>query len=904
MIWEMLRRSNKIWQNYGKKTLTCLPTLSPSFPVSANNESCNIYDEQDKLGKFASNTFGLELNMECEKPVNCKKPQGEDEEAETEEEEEEVKFKGAKFDEGAVCKQITFANNQTLLVNEVSLSKSSTCTSGTTVCMNSPRQNRAMLEYMQAEKAWHKYLERNRSVIVDTFQGQFKSTVVCSACDHVSVTFEPFMYLSLPLPHAMERQIAVVWVPLNHHQPMRYLVNLIKTQTVKQLRVNLMTMIFGENVPPPNDVVLAEVFDNHVARVLEDGTHLRYVNDDYRQIYAFEMAPKPDLNIMHPNNLYCSYGDFVMADSGDDNRWRTRDDDVITESGDVSTAIDDVTTDDITTENTDVNNTEDSNDVVMQSAEKDYTTDAAQGDVFSNIGYFDAGMLGNYDSRDMQSDAMQQTFSQPNNDWNVPSNSNAPTTLTDEVDSADINNQTGDVSTSWVPNNADTHPWTDDTLNQYPNNESNIAVDWRSCAVCLEELPNHELLTHLSCGGSLCHVCLEATSKHYGTAGFQCPVCTAEVNPAEDFVAAPPPTDEKASKRVLSIPVQFRYDYEEDGQRKMKLFGHPRMVFLANEIQGEVLFCAIERLMPFQSVYKIVLTDGQGYHCSRCMYNLHCSGCELVREVDISLQSGDHLTVVYDDVIPHQFEYSEQMSDHESMNDLRKQTPLTLQDCFRAFTESELLDEHNPWYCPKCEQNQCARKTLTVWRYPETLVVYLKRFVFHELCSTKLDNKVLFPVEGLDVSGFISGPVDDSLVYDLQSCVCHFGGVNAGHYTAYSKNALTGPWYYYNDEMTSQQEPNETDASSVYVLFYQRRGPQMDFLPASSQPRETHPDQNNTRDTSDLIKSLGKEDSEEDSAINHEEIDRLLEQLQSCESNDDGTQGDNSNGEKGFDFYN
>ena len=32
--------------------------------------------------------------------------------------------------------------------------------------------------------------------------------VVCSECHHVSVTYEPFMYLSVPLPHAMERQLS------------------------------------------------------------------------------------------------------------------------------------------------------------------------------------------------------------------------------------------------------------------------------------------------------------------------------------------------------------------------------------------------------------------------------------------------------------------------------------------------------------------------------------------------------------------------------------------------------------------------------------------------------------------------------------------------------------------------
>ena len=51
-----------------------------------------------------------------------------------------------------------------------------------------------------AEEAWKNHLKRNRSVIVDLFQAQLKSTVVCPKCDGVSITFDPFMYLSLPFP--------------------------------------------------------------------------------------------------------------------------------------------------------------------------------------------------------------------------------------------------------------------------------------------------------------------------------------------------------------------------------------------------------------------------------------------------------------------------------------------------------------------------------------------------------------------------------------------------------------------------------------------------------------------------------------------------------------------------------
>lgn len=51
-----------------------------------------------------------------------------------------------------------------------------------------------------AAESWEDHLKRNKSIIVDLFQGQLKSTLVCPQCHHVSTTFDPFMYLSLPLP--------------------------------------------------------------------------------------------------------------------------------------------------------------------------------------------------------------------------------------------------------------------------------------------------------------------------------------------------------------------------------------------------------------------------------------------------------------------------------------------------------------------------------------------------------------------------------------------------------------------------------------------------------------------------------------------------------------------------------
>jgi ubiquitin carboxyl-terminal hydrolase 8 len=50
-----------------------------------------------------------------------------------------------------------------------------------------------------AVEAWKNYLRRNRSLVVDMFQGQLRNTCKCLKCGHVNIRFEPFMYLSLPM---------------------------------------------------------------------------------------------------------------------------------------------------------------------------------------------------------------------------------------------------------------------------------------------------------------------------------------------------------------------------------------------------------------------------------------------------------------------------------------------------------------------------------------------------------------------------------------------------------------------------------------------------------------------------------------------------------------------------------
>nr|GME10324.1 ubiquitin carboxyl-terminal hydrolase 8 [Ipomoea batatas] len=60
-----------------------------------------------------------------------------------------------------------------------------------------------------ADEYWKNHRARNDSIIVDVCQGQYRSKLVCPVCRKVSITFDPFMYLSLPLPSTSMRSMTI-----------------------------------------------------------------------------------------------------------------------------------------------------------------------------------------------------------------------------------------------------------------------------------------------------------------------------------------------------------------------------------------------------------------------------------------------------------------------------------------------------------------------------------------------------------------------------------------------------------------------------------------------------------------------------------------------------------------------
>jgi ubiquitin carboxyl-terminal hydrolase 4/11/15 len=73
-------------------------------------------------------------------------------------------------------------------------------------------------------------------LLIMNLQGQYKSTLTCPTCSKTSVTFDPFMYLSLPVPSTARRAMAVtVFSTDGSREPFSYDVSVPQFGTLSDL---------------------------------------------------------------------------------------------------------------------------------------------------------------------------------------------------------------------------------------------------------------------------------------------------------------------------------------------------------------------------------------------------------------------------------------------------------------------------------------------------------------------------------------------------------------------------------------------------------------------------------------------------------------------------------------------
>ncbi|XP_074653310.1 ubiquitin carboxyl-terminal hydrolase 2-like [Tubulanus polymorphus] len=151
----------------------------------------------------------------------------------------------------------------------------------------------------------------------------------------------------------------------------------------------------------------------------------------------------------------------------------------------------------------------------------------------------------------------------------------------------------------------------------------------------------------------------------------------------------------------------------------------------------------------------------------------------------------------------------------------KRTTKVQLNECFRLFTQEEILDGDEKPTCAKCKTRRKCLKSFSIQRFPKILVLHLKRFS-QDRYRGKLATLVDFPINGLDLSSFAADSGSKSGArYDLFGVSNHSGTTYSGHYTAYCKHPYTGIWHEYNDARVSSMSSREVVSSEGYVLFYE-----------------------------------------------------------------------------------
>eukprot|EP00696_Hemimastix_kukwesjijk_P002536 gnl/Hemi2/13103_TR4475_c0_g1_i1.p1 gnl/Hemi2/13103_TR4475_c0_g1~~gnl/Hemi2/13103_TR4475_c0_g1_i1.p1 ORF type:complete len:854 (+),score=238.49 gnl/Hemi2/13103_TR4475_c0_g1_i1:71-2632(+) len=146
-----------------------------------------------------------------------------------------------------------------------------------------------------AEEAWRVHQLRNRSKIVDLFQAQLKSTVRCGDCNKISITFDPFLFLSLPLPTSSQR---VMIVTMHHigQPPLKYGVRVNKFANVAHLKAQLAQ----EVGLTPDRLQVADMYFSQ-AFILPDGKELQDIRP-HDQIHGFEVLGNAGCTYLHVLN--------------------------------------------------------------------------------------------------------------------------------------------------------------------------------------------------------------------------------------------------------------------------------------------------------------------------------------------------------------------------------------------------------------------------------------------------------------------------------------------------------------------------------------------------------------------------------------------------------------------------
>ncbi|KAG0053570.1 CSN-associated deubiquitinating enzyme Ubp12 [Gryganskiella cystojenkinii] len=597
-----------------------------------------------------------------------------------------------------------------------------------------------------ADDFWQIHKARNDSIIVDLFQGQYKSTLVCPECDKVSVTFDPFMYLSLPLPIAKKWVGTVSYVP---YDPTLSVVDirlqLPKGSTIRHLKEKVATMMETQG----DHLFVAEVFSHRFYKSYENSDAVDEIADNDK-IYVYEL-PVADFATATDHVVFPVLSTIGTPPTAYGRSSYTRPQACGTPMM-VCVSQEEAQDPDLIY-----------NAIVTQASryttfnlyDDDRDTDAADGDLIQEE--TDKERLPK--ARLFRMKVHPPPLAQPARFRSM----SRPTLYAPSVPMSLDDMQ--DMYDRVRPDDPESDEENEDPYKVYDRHV----------------VPVHNGLHQ--------DLDLSLDSPDAGS-----PSTLSNSSRSSNRLRVPLPDEDEISEE--DDPATLRQTPEPTRRRK---------VLRARVIQpavrsGDMVFCVWDRTLESaiarsEHRHRFYKDDDDEESAVRPLWEARGPPViDPVLQAELSNAKGAKKTI-------------------------------TLDDCLAEYTKEEQLGEEDLWYCPNCKKHQQASKKLDIWRFPDILVVHLKRFSHTRAWRDKIDALVDFPIEGLDLSDkALKEEGGDDNVYDLFGVSNHMGGLGGGHYTAYAKNEKSGQWYNFDDSHVSPVLNVESiKTSSAYLLFYRRR---------------------------------------------------------------------------------
>ncbi|KAJ2850492.1 hypothetical protein IWW36_001872 [Coemansia brasiliensis] len=678
-----------------------------------------------------------------------------------------------------------------------------------------------------ADEQWDIYKRRNDSVVVDLFQGQYRSTLVCPECSHVSVTFDPFMYLTLPLPIQRQKWIQVLFIPADTNVYATHMHLLArKEDTVKQLKQLVAHLVQCD----ATRLLACDIFSMRMYSVFTDSDSLGDIRDsDIVHMYevgidtakaAADPASEPSSIVQ----LLCSrpsspspYGSYSYGP------------DLATKPLMLTLPTEEMTL----------------------------------GELYLKI----ASVLSRWAVIDMSRviSQLQQVGKSSGSDERLLELLGKAACLSVHRASSSSSSYGQYRNLASISSYMYTGRRNFGSPNAFRAFEDRITNDSCESLTAAKEKPAQANETNTNYGKSAGNVLTAGTSAAAaGAEGSGRRRARDDLEHDEEWDSS---SDNDGDYAMRGTPKRARSDNESDGETQSTTQVTPLFTPKDTELE-DVDFASSEprdhaagdretiqdssddematatAALSFADLMgtKVSFKTGDTLLCEWSAEGTKALLAELGsnQEDDVDLLGKmfdfDKVTefampslddaTQYKDVEPIEpvsLKESPQTASRPSGGS-KKQKQVTLEDCLTEFTRSEQLGEEDLWYCSKCQEHQQATKKFDLWRVPEILVVHLKRFQHSRAWRDKIDVFVDFPLTDLDLTQNMCGPNDENLVYDLYSVCNHYGGMGGGHYTAYARNPEDGKWYNFDDSHVSPvSDPESVKTAAAYMLFYRLR---------------------------------------------------------------------------------